>query len=229
MEHLLWLNWSFALLIHTKQAISNATHMEYWNSDFRSWIYIKKLVLLMYNMSYASVVSSDPFLVIIIVFTPARAADQIWWCLLQIPHLYIIIYQLFKSFTDGDVIYNPMLADYSKTLLIECHQKMDLNDVNIEQCDETASKSHKEHCGWNQMENWCLDHTHAIHCGTGLHFTIAVGSTLKNSAECIYICTNSPNYQIWLVWSSNWHHSQIHVMVPNTYTFVPILQITKFG
>ena len=105
----------------------------------------------------------------------------------HLPIIYIIIYQLFKSLTDGDVIYNPMLADYSKTLLNECHQKMDPNDVNIEQC------------GWNQIENWCPDHTHTIYCGTGLHFTIAVGSTLKNGAECIYICTNSPNYQIWLV------------------------------
>ena len=65
----------------------------------------------------------------------------------RLPIIYIIIYQLFKCLTDGDVIYNPMLADYSKTLLIECHQKLDLNDVNIEQCDKTASKSHKEHCG----------------------------------------------------------------------------------
>ena len=63
------------------------------------------------------------------------------------PIIYIIIYQLFKNLTDGDVIYNPTLADYSKALLIECHQKMDLNDVNIEQCDKTASKSHTEHCG----------------------------------------------------------------------------------
>jgi hypothetical protein len=65
----------------------------------------------------------------------------------RLPIICIVICQLFKSLTDGDVIYNPMLADYSKTLLIECHQKMDLNDVNIEQCDKTASKSRKEHCG----------------------------------------------------------------------------------
>jgi hypothetical protein len=64
-----------------------------------------------------------------------------------LPIIYIIIYQLFKSLTDDDVIYNLMLSDYSKTLLIECHQKMDLNDVNIEQCDKMASKSHEEHCG----------------------------------------------------------------------------------
>ena len=57
-----------------------------------------------------------------------------------------IIYQLSKSLTD-DAVYNPMHADYSKTFLIERHQKMDLNDVNIEQCDKMASKSHKEHCG----------------------------------------------------------------------------------
>ena len=49
----------------------------------------------------------------------------------HLPIICIIIYQLSKSLTDGDVIYNPMLADYSKTLLIECHQKMDLNDVNV--------------------------------------------------------------------------------------------------
>ena len=63
----------------------------------------------------------------------------------HLPIIHIIIYQPFKSLTDGDVIYN--LADYSKTILIECHQKMDPNDVNIEQCDKMASKSHKEHCG----------------------------------------------------------------------------------
>ena len=141
---------------------------------------------------------------------------------------------------------------------------MDPNDVNIEQCDKMASKSHKEHCGWNQIENWCPNHTHTIYCGTGMHFTIAVGSTLKNGAECIYMCTNSQNYQIWLVWSLNWHHGWIHIekwcwmhihlyqfpklpnlvslitkltsqlnshwkTVLNAYTFVSILQITKFG
>ena len=35
----------------------------------------------------------------------------------------IIIYQLCKSLIDGDVIYNPTFADYSKTFLIEYHQK----------------------------------------------------------------------------------------------------------
>ena len=30
-------------------------------------------------------------------------------------------------------------------------------------------------------------------------FTIVVESALKIGAECIYMCTNSPNYQIWLV------------------------------
>jgi hypothetical protein len=33
--------------------------------------------------------------------------------------------------------------------------------------------------------------------------TIAVGSTLKIGAEYIYMCTNSPNYQIGLVQSPN--------------------------
>jgi hypothetical protein len=33
--------------------------------------------------------------------------------------------------------------------------------------------------------------------------TIAVGSTLKIGAECIYICTNASNYQIGLVCSPN--------------------------
>ena len=31
------------------------------------------------------------------------------------------------------------------------------------------------------------------------------------NAECLYICTNSQNYQIWLVWSPNWYHSWIHI------------------
>jgi hypothetical protein len=52
--------------------------MEYWNSDFRSQIYVhKKHVLVVYNMSHSSVVSSVLFLGIIIVFAPARIADQI--------------------------------------------------------------------------------------------------------------------------------------------------------
>ena len=40
---------------------------------------------------------------------------------------------------------------------------------------------------------------------------IAAGSTLKISAKCISICTNYQNYQNWLVWSPNWHHSWIHI------------------
>ena len=37
----------------------------------------EKLVLTMYNISYSGVVSSVPFLVIIIVFAPVRTTDQI--------------------------------------------------------------------------------------------------------------------------------------------------------
>ena len=40
---------------------------------------------------------------------------------------------------------------------------------------------------------------------------ITVEFTLKNGAKCIYICTNSLNYQIWLVRSSNSHHGWIHI------------------
>jgi hypothetical protein len=86
LEHLLWLNWSFAPLIHKKQAISDATDriLEFWLQILNLH---KKLVLVMYNMSYYGVVSSVPFLVIIIVFAPARTTDQIWWCPFQILHL----------------------------------------------------------------------------------------------------------------------------------------------
>ena len=40
----------------------------------------KNLVLVMYNMSYSGVVSSVPFLVIIIVFAPVRTTDQCGAC-----------------------------------------------------------------------------------------------------------------------------------------------------
>ena len=79
LEHLQWLNWSFAPLIHKMQAISDTTDriLEFWLQILNLH---KNLVLVMYNMSYSGVVSSVPFLVIIIVFAPVRTADQIWWC-----------------------------------------------------------------------------------------------------------------------------------------------------
>ena len=72
---------------YAKSRLYQMPQTEYWNSDFTSWIYIKKLVLVMYHMSYSGVVSSVPFLVIIIVFAPVKTTDQIWWCPFQIPHL----------------------------------------------------------------------------------------------------------------------------------------------
>jgi hypothetical protein len=81
------------VLIHTKWAISDATDkiLEFWLQILNLH---KKLVLVMYNMSYSGVVSSVPFLVIIIVFAPARTTDQIWWCSFQIPHLCEISHHL---------------------------------------------------------------------------------------------------------------------------------------
>ena len=81
----MWLNWSSTVLIHTKWAISDATDriLEFWLQILNLH---KKLVLMTYSMSYYGMVSVVPFLVIIIVFAPAKFADQIWWCPLQIPH-----------------------------------------------------------------------------------------------------------------------------------------------
>jgi hypothetical protein len=63
-------------LIHKKQAISDATDrmLEFLLQIMNLY---KKLVLAMYNMSYSDVVSSVPFLIIIIVFAPIRTPDQI--------------------------------------------------------------------------------------------------------------------------------------------------------
>ena len=73
------------VLIHTKWAISDATDriLEFWLQILNLH---KKLVRVTYSMSYYSMVSVVPFLVIIILFAPAGTADQIWWCPLQIPH-----------------------------------------------------------------------------------------------------------------------------------------------
>ena len=58
-------------------------------------------------------------------------------------------------------------------------------------------------------------------------FTIAVGSILKIGAKCIYICTNSQNYQIVLIWSPNLHHCQIHINGSQIYITYPILNACK--
>ena len=84
---------------YAKSGLYQIPQIEYWNSDFRSWIYIKSWSQeCMYNMSYSGVVSSVPFLAIIIVFAPVRTTDQIWWCPFQIPHLCEILHLLtYKS------------------------------------------------------------------------------------------------------------------------------------
>ena len=95
-KHLLWLNWSFAQLIHKKQAISDTTDRI---SEF--WLQIlnlhTKLVLVMYNMSYSGVVSSVPFLIIIIVFAPVITTDQIWWWFSDSTSLWISHLLTYKS------------------------------------------------------------------------------------------------------------------------------------
>ena len=100
----------------------------------------------MYNMSYPGVVSSVPFLVIIIVFAPVRTTDQIRWCPFQIPHLCEILHLLtcksshvehvirlpsinlyyfnllFISYPKALLMVTSSIIQYSKTLLIELHQ-----------------------------------------------------------------------------------------------------------
>ena len=127
MEHLLWLNWSFAPLIHKKQAISDTTDrmLEFLLQIMNLH---KKLVLAMYNMSYSDVVSSVPFLIIIIVFAPIRTPDQIWWCPFQIPHLCEILHLLtYKPSHVEHVIrlpsnnlyyFNLLFIGYPKALLM---------------------------------------------------------------------------------------------------------------
>jgi len=67
----------------TKSKLYQMPQTKYWNSDFRSLIYIKNWFW-WHTVCHISVV---PLSVIIIVFAPARTADRIWWCPLQIPHL----------------------------------------------------------------------------------------------------------------------------------------------
>ena len=117
MEHLLWLNWSFTPLIHKKQAISDATDriLEFWLQILNLH---ENLVLTIYNMSYSGVISSAPFLVIIIVFAPVRITDQIWWCPFQIPHLCEILHLLtYKSSHVEHVIRLPSINLYYFNLL----------------------------------------------------------------------------------------------------------------
>jgi len=88
-----------------------------------------KLVLVTYNMSYYGMVSVVPFLVIIIVFAPARTVDQIWWCPLQIPHFcgisHLLTYKL--SLVEQGVRSPPNNLYY----LIYYYLTINLNDVQI--------------------------------------------------------------------------------------------------
>jgi len=116
------------VLIHTKWAISDATDriLEFWLQILNLH---EKLVLVTYNMSYYGMVSVVPFLVIIIVFAPARTVDQIWWCPLQIPHfcgiLHLLTYKL--SLVEQGVRSPPNNLYY----LIYYYLTINLNDVQI--------------------------------------------------------------------------------------------------
>jgi hypothetical protein len=81
-----WIDHLWCWYTKSRLMISDATDriLEFW---FQILNVHKKLVLVIYSMSYSGMVSVVPFLVIIIVFAPARTVDQIWWCPLQIPHL----------------------------------------------------------------------------------------------------------------------------------------------
>ena len=109
------------------QAISDATDgiLEFW-----LWVLNlhKKLVLVMYNMSYSGVVSSVPFLVIIIVFAPTKTPDQTWWHPFQIPHLceisHLLSYKLshvkhVNRLLPNNLYYlNLLFISYPKALLM---------------------------------------------------------------------------------------------------------------
>jgi hypothetical protein len=131
-------------------AISDATDriLEFWLQILNLH---KKLVLVTYIMSYYGMVSVVPFLVIIIVFAPARTADQIWWCPLQIPHpcgfLHLLTY---------------------KSLHVE--QRVRSPPNNMHYLNLLFKQWCPDHIQNTVVENWCLDHTHTIYCGTGLHF-----------------------------------------------------------
>ena len=109
---------------YTKSWLYQMPQTEYLNYDFRSWIYIKKMVLVTYSMSYHNMVSVVPFLVMIIVFAPARATDQIWWCPFQIPHLCEISHLLTYKLSHAEhVIRLPPNNLYCLNLLIISYPK----------------------------------------------------------------------------------------------------------
>ena len=137
----MWLNWSSTVLIHTKWAISDATDriLEFWLQILN--LHKKKLVLVTYGMSYYGMVSVVPFLVIIIVSASARAADQIWWCPLQIPHCCGMLHLL-----------------TCKLSLVEQGARSPPNNL------------YYLNLLFNHQSSWCPDYTHTLCCGTGLHF-----------------------------------------------------------
>ena len=111
----------------TKWAISDATDriLEFWLQILNI---LKKLVLVTYSMSYYSMVSVVPFLVIIIVFAPARTGNQIWWYPFQIPHFCGISHLLtYKSSLVEQGVRSPPNNLYYLNYYLTIHP----NDVQI--------------------------------------------------------------------------------------------------
>src|ERR1700732_4910924 len=113
-------------------------------------------------MSYYSMVSVVPFLVIIIVFAPARTAEQISLCPLQIPHFCGISHLLTCK---SSLVEQGVRSPPNNLYYLNYYLTINPNDV------------------------WIIPTLYIV--ALDCIFTIAVGSVLKISAECIYICTNA--------------------------------------
>ena len=189
----------------------------------------------MYNMSYSGVVSSVPFLVIIIVFSPVRTTDQIWWRPFQIPHLCEILHiltcksshvehvirlpsinlyyfnLLFMGYPKALLMVTSSIIQYSKTLLIEFYRNRFLmmyilNNVTKQPPDYIKNIMLKSY--------WKLMSRHHI-LWHWIHIHAYQFPKLPNLV--------SPITELTLQLNPHWK------LVLNAYTYVPIPKITKFG
>ena len=177
----------------------------------------------MYNMTYSGVVSSVPFLVIIIVFAPVRTTDQIWWCPFQIPHLCEILHLLTcKSYVEHVIrlpsinlhYFNLLFIGYPKALLmvtssiIQYSKTLLWHWIHTYTCVPISQirlvHSLNWHHSWIHIENQCWIHIHMYQF-----------PELPNLVSSIT--------KLMLQLDPHWKS------VLNAYTYVPIPKIPKFG
>ena len=150
-------------------------------------------------MSYYGMVSVVPFLVIIIVFAPARTADQIWLCPLQIPHFCGISHLLTCK---SSLVEQGVRSPPNNLYYLNYYLTINPNDVQITWRTPWLKSD------WTLMSG---SYPHYILWHWIAFSPLQLDLYWKSVLNAYTYVPMPQNYQTLLIQSPNWHHGWIHI------------------